>query len=126
MSTCVAALMAHCRPDFTKEIVSEIGRIILPGSELPKWRRLSEWNSPEQEFAADGWVSFQLPGDFIVRVARKFLGLDHATPWSAFLMHPTPRQHFLSACNNVARLAGSKEILLLPEGTILAEAFSEN
>jgi hypothetical protein len=118
--------MSHNWLDFSRDRVSMIARAVSSHLGPSRWRQLSEGASPEEEFRADGWVSFHLPGDFIVRLARKIVGLDHGSRWSAFLTDQATRQQFLAASNGLARIAAAREILLLPEATVLADLFADN
>jgi hypothetical protein len=125
MSVCVAAIMGHHWLNFSDESVRKINRAVFPEMVAPRWRHLSEAGSPEQEFETDGWVSFRLPGDFNLRLARRALSIDHGSRWSAFLTSEQVRQHFVSACKNVAYVTGAREILVVPEGTVLADSVND-
>ena len=88
-----------------------------------KWIHNPEFKSAEEEFAAAGTVSFYLPAGFMVGFGKRVLHLEHTDRWSTFLINETARHRFLTACNDVACLAGAGEMLFLPEGTVVMDQF---
>jgi hypothetical protein len=123
MSVWVTAMFSHGWHSFSKSLMEEIARTVSTESNGPKWLQHPQLKSPEEQFAAEGTVFFFLPGDFTVGFGKRTLNLQHTDRWSTFLVDETVRHQFLSACNNVARLAAAREILLLPEGTVLMDQF---
>jgi hypothetical protein len=123
MSVWVSAILAHNWTSFYKKTIQEIAHAVSRQTTPIKWLQHPSLKSPEEEFEAEGTVSFFLPGDFHVWYGKKILCLEHTDRWSTFLINEESRYHFLSACKAAADLAETKEILLLPEGTSLMDVY---
>src|SRR5260221_10248437 len=114
MSVYTTATLSHNWLDFNSINLSGIAEALSPQPGNAKWRQLSGWPSPEEEFRRDGWVSFHLPEDFIIRIAHKIIIMDNGQRWSAFLIDEKIREQFVAACNRLAFVTGATEIMLLP------------
>lgn len=123
MSVWVTALLGHNWPRFSLEIVEEIARAISTEMTSAKWRQHPTFQSPEEEFDAEGTVSFVLPSNYSIRIGKSLLYLGHPDRWSTFLANATTRHQFVATCRKVAELTTAMEILLLPEGTVLMDDF---
>ena len=119
-------MFSHGWRVFSKGLIEEIGHTISPEGAVTKWLPHPQLKSPEEEFAKEGTVYFFLPLNFSIRFGRRVLDLNHSERWSSLLMNREVRQHFLSVSNNVAQFADAREILLLPEGTILQDSLCED
>lgn len=118
--------MPHQWPGFSTEYIDAVASVICPGADRFKYKLISESGSAIQDFTRNHSVLFQLVDGFRLRFGQRILGIDSDERWSAFLMRQNTRRHFISVINKVASAAGSGEGLLLPEGTILEDAFFED
>ena len=108
------------------EFVERIARAIRPEFSQPKCQLISESGSADRDFADNHSVLFRLSDGFSLRFGKRILGMDYNDRWSAFLMRSETRQRFISTCNRVAGIIGSREGLLLPAGTILEDSFFDD
>ena len=124
MSVCTTAIHSHNWLSISGDLPNEIARFISPGNPIATWRRLSVFNSPQEEFEADGSVSFSLASGFTVRFGKRTVCFsENASRWATFLIDREIHQQFLRFGCRVASLAGATELLLLPEGTLLMDKF---
>jgi hypothetical protein len=120
MSVFISAIMEHRWDGFSMATIEEIVRAATsaePG--LHKWIGSKLFKSPKRDYHMHGYVIFHLPTKFTLLYARHSLCFGLADRWGRLLMYKAVRHRFLSACKEVARVAGAGEILILPEGTIL-------
>ena len=75
MSVWISAILGHEFDSFSAGVVERLTRDAFPGRKPLQWRQISEWRSPEDEFARDGWVSFSVNDEFTLVFARRALGL---------------------------------------------------
>ena len=122
MSVWVSAILSHNWESFSPKIIEEIAHAISKGTPTRK-RRHPSFKSPEKEFAAEKTVQLFLPEDFTLMFGKKIICVEHTDRWSTFLTDNKSRNHFLSACKTIASLSGAKEILFLPEGTVLMDLY---
>jgi hypothetical protein len=126
MSVCISAFFSHRWSQFSKPVIDALAEAASLECAPAQYKRISQSKSKRKEFARDGSVTFLLPDDFSVRLGQKVLELEYDHRWGRLLMYKTVRLHFIAACTRVAEVAGAKEALVIPEGTILADALYED
>lgn len=82
---------------------------------------ISEVGSAEKDFEMHGCASVGFSGRFFLRFSRRILVIDYAERWTSFLQLHDTRRYFLTACFRLCDLAKSSEIMIVPEGSIVAD-----
>ena len=111
--------MSHPWAQFSEPIIDQLADAISPNAQLPRWRLISESGFAARDFEMYGAASFRVSNIYNLCFASKILMLGNQERWLASLSDRAVRQTFLEVCRRVAGITGAKELLLLPEGTIL-------
>ena len=126
MSVWVTAMLSHPWNGFSDEIVQRLSRAVSSETALPKWSPDPDFKSAEEAFNSQKGAMFFLPGNFTLFFGKQFLILEHTDRWSTFLVNAESRRRVLIVCRSLLHLTESKEILLLPEGTVLMDLYYDS
>jgi len=126
MSVWISAIFGHRWPTLTKATVDQIARASSGEASRTGYKRIYDPRSKCRQIANDDSDAFLLPGDFSVHFGRQIFELGQPVRWGRLLLYKKVRRHFFAACRRTAKVAGAAEVLILPEGTQLADCLYED